>query len=146
MLISGETGIIFVISAIVASLFVSFISHDLLFPKKNTKLTLIRLLRLLKYSPWLVWQIVLANIDIVYRTLHPNLPIDPHMIEVDTDLKTDTGITILANSITLTPGTVTVEANKDGKFLVHAIASGPAKGLLEGTMQAKCKAIEGDEE
>lgn len=145
MLISGETGVIFIISAIVSSLFVSFISHDLLFPKKNTTLSLKRLLRLLKYSPWLVWQIVLSNIDLIYRTLHPNLPIEPHMIEIETDIKSDTGITLLANSITLTPGTVTVQARKDGSFLVHAIAHGPAKGLLEGTMQAKIKAIEGDE-
>jgi len=146
MLISGETGIIFIISAIVSSLFVSYISHDLLFPGKNTRLSIKRFFRLIKYSPWLIWQIILANIDVVYRTLHPSMPIDPHMLEIETDLKTDTGITLLANSITLTPGTVTVEAHKDGRFLVHAIARGPAEGLLEGTMQAKCKAIEGDEE
>jgi len=69
-----------------------------------------------------------------------------HMIEIETDLKTDTGIAMLANSITLTPGTVTVEAHKDGRFLVHAIAMGPAEGLLEGTMQAKVKAVEGGED
>ncbi len=67
------------------------------------------------------------------------------MIEIETDLKSDTGITLLANSITITPGTVTVQARKDGTFQVHAIARGPANSLLEGTMQAKVKAIEGDE-
>jgi multicomponent Na+:H+ antiporter subunit E len=146
MLISGETGVIFIISAVVSSLFVSFISCDLLFPKKNTSLSLKRILRLIKYSPWLMWQIILANVDIVYRTLHPSMPIDPHMIEFDTDLKTDTGITILANSITLTPGTVTVVAHSDGKFLVHAISRAPADGLLAGAMQAKVKKIEGAED
>lgn len=146
MLISGETGVIFIISAIVSSLFVSFISRDLLFPKKNTALSLKRMARLIKYSPWLMWQIAVANVDIVYRTLHPSMPIEPHMIEFDTDLKTDTGIAILANSITLTPGTVTVVAHSDGKFLVHAISTGPADGLLGGTMQAKVKAVEGDED
>lgn len=143
MLISGETGIIFIISAVVSSLFVAYISHDLLFPKRHATISLKRAYRLLKYSPWLMWQIVLANIDIVYRTLHPSMPIEPHMLEIETDLKTDTGITILANSITLTPGTVTVEAHRNGKFLIHALAKRPAEGLLEGTMQAKVKIVEG---
>jgi len=146
MLISGETGVIFIISAIVSSLFVSYLSHDLLFPNTNVKASLKRAVRILKYSPWLMWQIVLANVDVIYRTLHPSMPIEPHMIEIETDLKTDTGIAMLANSITLTPGTVTVEAHKDGRFLVHAIAMGPAEGLLEGTMQAKVKAVEGGED
>ena len=57
---------------------------------------------------------------------------------------TTKGVTVLANSITLTPGTVTVIAEENGKFIVHAIAKAPADSLLEGTMQKKVKALEGD--
>jgi multicomponent Na+:H+ antiporter subunit E len=53
------------------------------------------------------------------------------------------GIALLANSITLTPGTVTVMANKEGEFIVHAIAKAPAESLLSGAMQSRVKKIEG---
>ncbi|MBE9532424.1 MAG: Na+/H+ antiporter subunit E [Proteobacteria bacterium] len=144
MLLSGDLHITLVISGIASSLFVSFISHDLLFKKARLGHSLTIGFRMLAYLPWLLWQIVLANIDLAYRTLHPSMPIDPHMIEFDTDLKTDKGVTALANSITLTPGTVTVVAKENGKFIVHAIAKAPADSLLEGTMQAKVKALEGE--
>jgi len=144
MLLSGDLHITLVISGIASSLFVSFISHDLLFKKARLGHSITIGFRMLAYLPWLLWQIVLANIDLAYRTLHPSMPIDPHMIEFDTDLKTDKGVTALANSITLTPGTVTVVAKENGKFIVHAIAKAPADFLLEGTMQAKVKALEGE--
>lgn len=142
MLLSGDLHITLVISGVVSSLFVAFISHDLLFKKARLGHSLDIGLRLLAYLPWLIWQIILANIDLVYRTLHPSMPIDPHMIEFETDLTTDKGITVLANSITLTPGTVTVIADESGKFIVHAIARAPATSLLEGTMQRKVKRLE----
>jgi multicomponent Na+:H+ antiporter subunit E len=144
ILLSGDLHPTLIISGVVSSLFVAFISHDLLFKKAKLGRSLTIGLRLAAYLPWLLWQIVLANLDLAYRTLHPSMPIDPHMIEFDTDLTTDKGITVLANSITLTPGTVTVIAGEDGKFIVHAIAKAPATSLLEGTMQAKVKLLEVD--
>ncbi len=146
MLLSGELGIIFIISAVVSSLIVAYISHDLLIGKTDIRSGFSSLLRLIRYVPWLIWQVILANLDLVYRTLHPSMPIEPLMIKFDSKLKTDTGITILANSITLTPGTVTVKADRNGEFMVHAVARGPAESLLEGTMQAKVRKIEGSEE
>lgn len=144
ILLSGDFHITLLISGAVSSLFVAFISHDLLFKRARLGHSITIVLRMLGYLPWLLWQIVLANIDLAYRTLHPSMPIDPHMIEFDADLNTDKGITVLANSITLTPGTVTVIAEENGKFIVHAIAKAPADCLLEGTMQKKVKALEGD--
>lgn len=142
ILLSGDFHITLLISGVVSSLFVAFISHDLLFKKARLGHSLTIGYRLLMYLPWLLWQIVIANIDLAYRTLHPSMPIDPHMIEFDTEITTDMGITILANSITLTPGTVTVKASESGRFMVHAIAKAPAESLLEGTMQAKVKSLE----
>ncbi len=143
ILLSGQFHFILLVSGVVSSLFVAYISHDLLLGNVNIRSGTIKTLRLFKYLPWLLWQIVVANFDLVYRTLHPGMKIEPQVIKFKTDLKTDKGIAILANSITLTPGTVTVVANKDGEFIVHAIAKGPADSLLSGEMQAKVKEIEG---
>jgi multicomponent Na+:H+ antiporter subunit E len=143
ILLSGQFHFILLVSGIVSSLFVAYISHDLLLGKSNVLSDTIKTFRFFKYLPWLLWQIVVANFDIAYRTLHPGMKIEPQVIKFSTNLKTDKGIAMLANSITLTPGTVTMVANKDGEFIVHAIAKGPADGLLSGQMQAKVEKIEG---
>ena len=56
-----------------------------------------------------------ANLDVVYRALHPKMPIKPGIVKIKTNLKTDSGITALANSITLTPGTLTVDLTRQGE-------------------------------
>jgi multicomponent Na+:H+ antiporter subunit E len=74
------------------------------------------------YLPLFLWECFKANIDVACRVLHPCLPIEPGIVKVKTSLKTDTGITFLANSITLTPGTLSVDVDKDKGFLyVHWI-------------------------
>ena len=74
------------------------------------------------YLPRFLWECFKANIDVAYRVLHPNLPINPGIVKVKTTLKTDTALTVLANSITLTPGTLTVDIDKDkGILYVHWI-------------------------
>lgn len=143
ILLSGQFHFILLVSGVVSSLFVAYISHDLLIGKVDITTVIVKTSRLFRYLPWLFWQIVMANFDLAYRTLHPGMRIEPHIIKFNTDLKTDKGIAILANSITLTPGTVTVVANKNGEFVVHALAKRPADGLLSGQMQAKVKEIEG---
>lgn len=64
----------------------------------------------------------MANIDVAYRVLHPNLPINPGIVKVKTKLKSDVGLTFLANTITLTPGTMTVDVDKEkGLLYIHWI-------------------------
>ncbi len=72
------------------------------------------------YMPYLVYYILLANLDVAYRVLNPYLPINPGIVRVRTSLTSDFAKTILANSITLTPGTLTVEVDGDD-FYVHWI-------------------------
>ncbi len=62
-----------------------------------------------------------ANLDVVYRALHPKMPINPGIVKIKTELTTESGITALANSITLTPGTLTVDLTDDGFLYVHWI-------------------------
>lgn len=74
------------------------------------------------YVPVFIWECFKANLDVAYRVLHPGLPIKPGIVKVKTSLKTDTALTFLANSITLTPGTMTVDIDKDNQVLyVHWI-------------------------
>lgn len=143
MLLSGEFDVVLITSAVVSCLLVSYMSHDLLIGDADIRVGAKRLIRFLKYFPWLFYQIILSNIDLVYRTLHPGMPIDPVIVKFKNDFKTEMGMAILANSITITPGTVTIEVNKN-EFIVHAIGKEPAEGLLAGEMQKRVKEIEGE--
>lgn len=66
------------------------------------------------------WECLKANLDVAYRVLHPDLPIKPGIVKVKTNLKTDLARTTLANSITMTPGTITVDIIQDYVY-VHWI-------------------------
>lgn len=79
-----------------------------------------RLFWLIIYVPVFIWYMFKANLDVAYRVLHPELPIRPGIVRVKTKLTTDVGKVFLANSITLTPGTMTCDI--DGQFLyIHWI-------------------------
>ena len=69
----------------------------------------------------LAYYVVRANLDVVYRVLHPDMPIWPGIVRVRTELKSPLAVAVLANSITLTPGTLTVNATTDGVLYVHWI-------------------------
>lgn len=70
-----------------------------------------------------LWECVKANIDVAYRVVHPDLPIRPGTVKVKVGLKSDIGLTFLANSITLTPGTTAVDVDKERGFLyVHMLS------------------------
>ena len=96
----------------------------------------------LRYIPWIVVEVVKANLDVAGRVLRPNLAIAPEILRVKPSQKTDLGRVLYANSITLTPGTVTIEAEGD-HLLVHAIAREPAAGLETGVMDARVTELEG---
>ncbi len=79
--------------------------------------------RLFVYAWWLLREIAVANWQVVKVVLHPDLPIDPALVRFHTQLATDLGVTIFANSITLTPGTITIQVD-DGEFVIHALVGG----------------------
>ena len=98
--------------------------------------------RALRYLPWIVTEVVKANLDVAGRVLRPGLPVAPEIVRLKPSQRTDLGRVLYANSITLTPGTVTIEAEGD-HLLVHAIAREAAAGLESGAMDAKVSALEG---
>ncbi len=96
----------------------------------------------LGYLCWLGKEITKANIDVARIILNPDLPISPVMLRVPAGQNTDVGKVIFANSITLTPGTVSVEV-MDDEILVHAVTKDAAEGLANGEMDRRVSAIEG---
>ena len=85
---------------------------------KNPK----RYLWFLYYIPVFLWECLKANIDVAYRVGHPDILIHPGIVKVKTALKSDTGLTFLANSITLTPGTLAVDIDRENSCLyIHWI-------------------------
>lgn len=92
--------------------------------------------RFFLYVPWLFYQVVLSNFHVARLVLSPRLPIDPKLIRYKTKLESDTSMVTLANSITLTPGTITI-AIENGEFVVHALSRKVADDLNAGDMEDK---------
>lgn len=99
---------------------------------------------ILGYWPWLLWQIVLSNLDVARRIVDPKLPISPMLIALKPTQRSDLGRVIYANSITLTPGTVTTALSGD-TLEVHALTREAADSLLEGDMDRRVARLEGDD-
>jgi multicomponent Na+:H+ antiporter subunit E len=94
-------------------------------------LTIKRLAFFAVYLVVLLWEIIKANFDVAYRVIHPRMPIEPGVVVIRTELRSDIAKMILANSITLTPGTFTLDVIGD-RLLIHWI-SVQAESVEEAT-------------
>jgi multicomponent Na+:H+ antiporter subunit E len=94
------------------------------------------------YWPWLLWEIAKSAWDVTKRILDPKLPISPVLVRLKASQHSDVGRVIYANSITLTPGTITMELAGDD-LLVHALTREGAAGLKGGDMDRRCCRFEG---
>jgi multicomponent Na+:H+ antiporter subunit E len=110
-----------VIAGLIAAAIVSLLFHDILPKEHHVFLSPVRIFWFILYIPVFFYYVMIANLDVVYRALHPQMPIKPGIVKIKTRLKTESGITALANSITLTPGTLTVDLTDDGYLYVHWI-------------------------
>lgn len=98
--------------------------------------------RAITYLPWLIWQILKSNWDVGRIILSPRLPIDPEIVHFRASQRTDLGRFIYANSITLTPGTVTTGIVGDD-FEVHALSQEQVDGSEENEMNLRVLKLEG---
>jgi len=98
--------------------------------------------RALTYWPWLIIEIVKSAWDVSKVILNPRLPVSPTLIRVKTSQKTEVGVVVYANSITLTPGTISVDVGH-GEILVHALTREGAAGLQTGEMDKRVTVFEG---
>ena len=138
VMLSGKFDAFHLSLGLISCAIVSYLSSDLLFSSPQIKGLLSQWVRFVKYVPWLMVEIIKANLHVTYLVFHPRMMdlIDPRIIKFRSKLKSDLALVTFANSITLTPGTITVSVSIDGDFKVHAIdkASGDP---LPGEMEAR---------
>jgi multicomponent Na+:H+ antiporter subunit E len=96
--------------------------------------------RLFWYFPWLVGRILQSGFHLSVLILHPALPIDPKMIRHQTKLQNDGSIVLLGNSITLTPGTITVEVESQD-LVVHAMDDSSADDVTSRRIEQRIEGL-----
>ncbi len=119
--VDGKFDLQVIVAGLIASALVAVLFHEMLPREHHVFVSPVRFFWLLVYLPIYCYYVVMANFDVMYRALHPKMPINPGIVKIKTNLKTDSAITALANSITLTPGTMTVDVTDDGYLYIHWI-------------------------
>lgn len=97
---------------------------------------------ILTYWPWLIKEIAVSGWQVTRIILDPRLPVSPALVRFRPSQQSAVGLVTHANSITLTPGTITVEADRDS-FLVHALTRSGAEGLAGSEMDRRVARLEG---
>jgi multicomponent Na+:H+ antiporter subunit E len=140
IIFSGQFDAFHLSLGIISCLIVTAISSSFFFSNRSKTLStrIGELMRLPGYMLWLLWQVVLSNIHILKMALTPGeiKELDPSLVRIKTKLKTDFGKYALANSITLTPGTITIDIDGD-EMLIHSISKHTADGVKDDTMERK---------
>ncbi|MFC2160463.1 Na+/H+ antiporter subunit E [Acidobacteriota bacterium] len=122
-----------IISSITVTLLQFRINKYLYYQIKIAKENSLSWGRLLIYIPWLIWQVIIASLQVAYVVLHPKMPINPSLLKFKTKLPNIAARVILGNSITLTPGTLTINI-ADDEFLVHALTDASHSGIVDGSL------------
>lgn len=122
--VQGKIDMQIVVAGLIASLIASTLFHELLPREHRVLLSPVRIFWLILFLIVFVYYVIKANLDVVYRALHPAMPIRPGIVKIRTNLKTDIARTALANCITLTPGTMTVDLTDNGYMYIHCINVG----------------------
>jgi multicomponent Na+:H+ antiporter subunit E len=130
---------------VICCLMVSHFSHSLLFYHGDGKSWTKGLIGTICYLPWLFYQIIIANLEVAYLVLHPRMleKIDPHLIRFKTTLKRPISKVTFAQSITLTPGTITVNIEED-EFMVYALTRSAGEALPGEMERRVARALESD--
>jgi multicomponent Na+:H+ antiporter subunit E len=131
LVMSGMFDRFHISAGVICCALVAFLSHDLLFPRFQLGEAVGIAYRFTRYIPWLFYQIILANIHVATIALKPQMPLDPSIIQFKPKLTKDLALVTLSNSITLTPGTITMDI-RDGTYFVHSIDPAVAEDLLSG--------------
>ena len=97
---------------------------------------------LIRYVPWLIGQVIRSNLDVARRIVSPELPIHPSVVKVDATHHTEVGRVTYANSITLTPGTISLDVSAE-TIEVHALTEDAANDLMSGEMARRVQRAEG---
>lgn len=123
VVLSGRFDAFHLVMGLVSCAIVSFFSSDLLLQSPRFRKLPVIWLRFIGFIPWLLYQVFVANLYVMYLAFHPKLgeKLDPRITRFKSRLKSDIALVTLANSITLTPGTITVYISIYGEVTVHMI-------------------------
>lgn len=145
LVLSGKFDVFHMTLGVISSAIVAYASGDMLITTRNVGRLPGVWLRFIAYIPWLLWEIFRANLHVTRLVFHPRMMelIDPQIIKFRTRLDSEMARFVFANSITLTPGTITVYVSTYGTFSVHAIDEASAQGL-PGEMETRVAAIFGE--
>ena len=117
-----------------AGVVVLLLSHVTFTSPPTLRGTPVRVARALLFGPYLLWAILRANLALAVVLLDPRLPIDPAVVTLETDAESALERAVLANSITLTPGTVAVEV-RNQQLVVHTLTDAARASLREGRLE-----------
>ncbi|MCA9316699.1 MAG: Na+/H+ antiporter subunit E [Planctomycetes bacterium] len=140
-LLSGFTDPIHLGYGAVSTTIVAALSHKHLTQGGAIGLGIARAFRTAAYLPWLLWQILLANLDVILCVLGLRR-IEPRVLRIRSGMHSTFGLVALANSITLTPGTVTVDVEGDD-LIIHALTVGAAQGVEDRVIEKRLLPVEG---
>lgn len=142
LLISGSFDYQHLIAGVILALFTAYLWSDLLVESGAMVPGAKSMLMFLRYMMDLAVEVVKSNITVALIVLNPSLPISPGFIVLRTRLKTRFGRVAYANSITLTPGTLTVELEGD-RLIIHALTADSAEGVSHWVMEEEMLRLEG---
>lgn len=97
--------------------------------------------RALSYWPWLVKEMAKSAWAVARIIIDPRLPVSPTLVTIKPGQRTDVGLVVHANSITLTPGTITLDAGPD-RFIVHSLTEAGSEELARGDIDRRVAAME----
>lgn len=145
IVLASRIGLAELIVGAVAVLLVVAYSLDLVFTKHEaTKLTLKTLIRFFVLLVTLIKEMIIANLHVAKIVLSPSLPVDPGFVKIKQPLKKELNQALFGNAITLTPGTLTVDLNKD-EIVIHALKVEYAHAIENGPIQKAFIRLEGEE-
>ncbi len=140
ILLSGHTSILLLSLGLTSILLVTWLVRRMDYNDK-TPFRILLSVEFFTYLGWLIWQVIITNIDVARRIWKTSLPIKPECRRIKVSIKDPIIKTIYANSITLTPGTVTTEVGKD-YFIVHALNAEGLDELEDGEMERRLSRLE----
>ncbi|WP_429884833.1 Na+/H+ antiporter subunit E [Geoalkalibacter halelectricus] len=140
MMLSGMFDAFHLFLGVIACGAVAYFSAHLLFPDGKVGLCGRNVLGMALYLPWLFWQIVIANLQVAKIVLHPRMLdlINPQIVRFKTAIKSPFARVTFGQSITLTPGTITINIDRD-EFTVYALTDDTAASL-PGEMEKRVAA------
>lgn len=130
VILSGMFDAFHLTLGVISCVLVALFSGEMLFEGLKIEVRARQVFGMFVYTPWLVWAIVLSSLEVAYVVLHPKMldKMDPQLIRFKTKLKSNFARVTFAQSITLTPGTITVSM-QDDEMTVYALTRNAAESL-----------------